>query len=109
MGTVRGPPPKVGFTPTTEARQPTTDRVTWDREEQRPIRETIPLSQTIVVDTPPRTHTTIENRYVEVESDRYQRAHAWAREQVARKQPGATATIHQLESLIRQKLASEAV
>jgi hypothetical protein len=78
------------------------ERVAWNSEEQRPIRETI------VVDTPPRTHTTVENHYVEVETDRFQRAHAWAREQVARKQPGATATIHQLESLIRQKLASEA-
>jgi hypothetical protein len=110
VGTVRGPPPIVGFTATTEAKSgqsavgsgQQTQRVTWDREEQRPTR------QTIVIDTPPRTHTTIENHYVPVESDRYQNAHAWAREQVARKQPGATATIHQLESLIRQKLASEA-
>jgi hypothetical protein len=101
----------IGFTPTTDAKRleaggerlEKTDRVAWDPETQGPARKTI------VVDTPPRNTTTIENRYVEVETDRYQRAHAWAAEQVARKQPGASATIHQLESLIRQKLASEAV
>lgn len=84
-----------------ENRQAT--RVEWDPAEQRATRSTV------VVDSPPAVDRTIEHRFVSVDSDRYQRAHAWAKEQLVRKQPGAVGAVQQLDSLIRQKLAAEAV
>lgn len=59
----------------------------------------------IAVDAPPsapRVHT--ETHYVPIETDRHQQAHAWAKEQVARRYPGATATLETLDSLISQFL-----
>jgi len=46
-----------------------------------------------------------ESHYVSVERDDFARAHQWAREQVARKYPGATEVLTTLESLIKQQLA----
>jgi hypothetical protein len=40
-----------------------------------------------------------------VQKDDFARAHQWAREQVARKYPGATEVLTTLESLIKQQLA----
>jgi hypothetical protein len=42
---------------------------------------------------------------VPVERDSFARAHQWAREQVARKYPGATEVLTTLESLIKQQIA----
>jgi len=60
----------------------------------------------IAVDSPPPPQRTIpESHYVPVERDDFARAHQWAREQVARKYPGATEILSTLESLIKQQLA----
>jgi Trypsin-like peptidase domain len=63
-------------------------------------------SRPIAVDTPPPAQQTVpESHYVPVERDDFARAHQWAREQVARKYPGATEILSTLESLIKQQLA----
>jgi hypothetical protein len=60
----------------------------------------------IAVDSPPPPQQTVpESHYVPVERDDFARAHQWAREQVARKYPGATEVLSTLESLIKQQLA----
>ncbi|MGD9635200.1 MAG: serine protease [Pirellulales bacterium] len=60
----------------------------------------------IAVDTPPPPQQTVpESHYIPVERDSFARAHQWAREQVARKYPGATEVLSTLESLIKQQLA----
>jgi hypothetical protein len=60
----------------------------------------------VAVDSPPPPQQTIpESHYVPVERDNFARAHQWAREQVARKYPGATEVLTTLESLIKQQLA----
>lgn len=65
-----------------------------------------PHSSPIAVDTPPPPQQTVpESHYVPVERDSFARAHQWAREQVARKYPGATEILSTLESLIKQQLA----
>lgn len=65
-----------------------------------------PRSVPIAVDTPPPPQQTIpESHYVPVQKDDFARAHQWAREQVARKYPGATEVLSTLESLIKQQLA----
>ena len=62
----------------------------------------------IAVDTPPLPQQTVpESHYVPVERDDFARAHQWAREQVARKYPGATEMLTTLESLIKQQLAGK--
>jgi hypothetical protein len=61
----------------------------------------------IAIDTPPLPQRTVpESHYVPVERDDFARAHQWAREQVARKYPGATEVLTTLESLIRQQLTA---
>ncbi len=61
----------------------------------------------IAVDTPaPPQQTITESHYVPVQRDDFARAHQWAREQVARKYPGATEALTTLESLIKQQLAA---
>lgn len=63
-------------------------------------------SRPIAVDSPPPPQQTIpESHYVPVQKDDFARAHQWAREQVARKYPGATEVLTTLESLIKQQLA----
>jgi hypothetical protein len=63
-------------------------------------------TQPIAVDTPPPPQRSVpESHYVPVERDDFARAHQWAREQVARKYPGATEILTTLESLIKQQLA----
>ena len=65
-----------------------------------------PCSSPIAIDTPPPPQQTVpESHYVPVERDSFARAHQWAREQVARKYPGATEILSTLESLIKQQLA----
>jgi len=65
-----------------------------------------PGSLPIAVDSPPPPQQTIpESHYVPVQKDDFARAHQWAREQVARKYPGATEVLSTLESLIKQQLA----
>jgi hypothetical protein len=65
-----------------------------------------PRSVPIAVDSPPPPQQTIpESHYVPVQKDDFARAHQWAREQVARKYPGATEVLTTLESLIKQQLA----
>lgn len=60
----------------------------------------------IAIDTPPPPQQTVpESHYVPVQRDDFARAHQWAREQVARKYPGATEILTTLESLIKQQLA----
>jgi hypothetical protein len=60
----------------------------------------------IAVDSPPPPQQTVpESHYVPIERDSFARAHQWAREQVARKYPGATEVLTTLESLIKQQLA----
>jgi hypothetical protein len=60
----------------------------------------------IAIDTPPPPQQTVpESHYVPVQRDDFARAHQWAREQVARKYPGATEVLSTLESLIKQQLA----
>lgn len=62
----------------------------------------------VAVDTPPPPQQSIpESHYVPVERDSFARAHQWAREQVARKYPGATEVLTTLESLIKQQLAGK--
>ena len=61
----------------------------------------------VAVDSPPPPQRTMpESHYVPVERDDFARAHQWAREQVARKYPGATEILTTLESLIKQQLAA---
>ena len=68
--------------------------------------ESLHHSRPIAVDTPPPPQRTVpESHYVSVERDDFARAHQWAREQVARKYPGATEVLTTLESLIKQQLA----
>jgi hypothetical protein len=65
-----------------------------------------PRSTPIAIDTPPPPQQTVpESHYVPVQRDDFARAHQWAREQVARKYPGATDVLSTLESLIKQQLA----
>ncbi len=60
----------------------------------------------IAIDSPPPPQQTVpESHYVPVQRDDFARAHQWAREQVARKYPGATEVLTTLESLIKQQLA----
>jgi hypothetical protein len=60
----------------------------------------------VAVDSPPPPQQSVpESYYVPVERDNFARAHQWAREQVARKYPGATEVLTTLESLIKQQLA----
>lgn len=60
----------------------------------------------IAVDSPPLPQRSVpESHYVPVQRDDFARAHQWAREQVARKYPGATEVLTTLESLIKQQLA----
>lgn len=60
----------------------------------------------VAIDTPPPPQRTVpESHYVPVQRDDFARAHQWAREQVARKYPGATEVLTTLESLIKQQLA----
>jgi hypothetical protein len=62
----------------------------------------------IAVDSPPPPQQSVpESHYVPVERDSFARAHQWAREQVARKYPGATEVLTTLESLIKQQLAGK--
>lgn len=51
---------------------------------------------------PPKIHT--ETHFVEIDSDRHRQAHAWAKEQLARRYPGASPTLETLDSLINQYL-----
>lgn len=101
----RSAPPAASYDAPPASSEPpqSASRVTWDPAEQRATRSTV------VVDTPATQYREVHQQIVPVESDRFQRAHAWAAEQVARKQPGAAGTLQQLQSLIRQKLAAEAV
>ncbi len=65
--------------------------------------QTEPRVVPIAVDAPPspqRIHT--ETHFVNVERDTHEQAHAWAKEQLARRYPGATPTLETLDSLIAQ-------
>jgi Trypsin-like peptidase domain len=76
------------------------------RLKQRVSPTATPASRPIAVDTPPPPQQSVpESHYVPVERDEFARAHQWAREQVARKYPGATEILSTLESLIKQQLA----
>ncbi len=76
------------------------------RLKQRVSSTTKPAARPIAIDTPPPPQQTVpESHYVPVDRDEFARAHQWAREQVARKYPGATEILSTLESLIKQQLA----
>jgi hypothetical protein len=88
----------VGFTATTEKTATSKqEHYGWDHDRQQATR-------TIVLDSPTRERLQVENHYVEVPTEEYRNAHAWAAEQLVRKQPGLTSAIHQLEGMIAQRL-----
>lgn len=62
----------------------------------------------VAVDSPPPPQVTAtETHYVPVEQDRFRRAHDWAKDQIARKYPGATDILSNMDSLINQQLAGQ--
>lgn len=68
------------------------------------IRETIPFP--VSVDAPPTPqYRGVDQRFVSVESDRYEQAHAYAAEQLARRYPASVTYIESMKSLINQFLA----
>lgn len=63
----------------------------------------------IPVDTPPRTiHAKTETHFVPVDDPKFDRAYAWAVEQLKRKYPGGSDLLEPLDSLIRQHLNAQA-
>jgi hypothetical protein len=75
-------------------------------ESRAPSAATCNPHDPIVVDSPiPPQRTVPETHYVPIEKDSFSTAHQWAREQVARKYPGAAEILQALESLIKQYLA----
>jgi hypothetical protein len=63
----------------------------------------------IPVDTPPRTiHAKTETHFVPVDDPKFDRAYAWAVEQLKRKYPGGSDLLEPLDNLIRQHLNAQA-
>jgi uncharacterized protein (DUF305 family) len=61
------------------------------------------IDRTMIVDAPPSPERhRIDTQFVNVESDHYQRAHEMARQQIARRYPGAQEIIESELHLTRQ-------
>lgn len=88
--------------PSPSGRQPRADS-------RRPLRtERYDSPAIIPVDTPPRTiHAKTETHFVPVDDPKFDRAYAWAVEQLKRKYPGGSDLLEPLDSLIRQHLNAQ--